>query len=521
MNKWIYVAVLGMVAGCGGDSAPSSSTVATSVQYQPGVYADEASLKNFCATPRSGKSPYTGQTYPDQAGSLLHEQLWLRSWSQRTYLWYRELPDLNPAGYSSAAAYFNLLKSTSLTDTGAARDRFHFTEDTSSYERSNVSDVSAGYGVRWVLRADKPPRALAIAYVEVGSPAANAGLQRGDQVLQVDGIDFVNDNSQAGVNTINAALSPARLNEAHSFVLVDVNGSKKTAQLTSADVAMPAVKNRQLLRNSAGAKLGYLQFNSFTATAQPELIAAVAQFTQQGVQDVVLDMRYNGGGSLALAAQLGYMLAGPNVVQGRLFNSLTFNDKYPSTNPVTKEALSPIPFYSKEIDYAAGKLLDTTLPALTLRRLYVLTTSSTCSASEALVNGLRGVDMNVVLIGSTTCGKPYGFYPTDNCGTTYYTVQFKGANAKGYGDYADGLEPAALPARPSQVQGCPVADDFRHALGDPAEGLLAAALEHSVTSSCPRAAAPAQASATSDTDGLRVRVYPQMSANEAIYQPIQ
>ena len=73
------------------------------------------------------------------------------------------------------------------------------------------------------------------------------------------------------------------------------------------------------------------------------------------------------------------------------------------------------------------------LPSLNLSRVFILATGSTCSASEAIVNRLRGIDVEVVLIGDTTCGKPYGFYPTDNCGTTYFTVQFAGANAKGLG----------------------------------------------------------------------------------------
>jgi hypothetical protein len=216
------------------------------------------------------------------------------------------------------------------------------------------------------------------------------------------------------------------------------------------------------------------------------------------------------------------MLSGPNVVQGRLYNRLTFNDKYTNTDPVTGETLSPIPFYTKEIDYNAGKLLNTDLPTLTLRRLYVLTTGRTCSASEALVNGLRGVDMEVLLIGENTCGKPYGFYPTSNCGTTYYSIQFKGSNAKGYGDYSDGLIPTPTPALNAEVKGCKVADDFSQPLGSTAEGLLAGALYHSANSSCPVVAqAMAQAAPQQVTDqGLAIKTSPRPMQNEAVIQPI-
>ncbi len=67
--------------------------------------------------------------------------------------------------------------------------------------------------------------------------------------------------------------------------------------------------------------------------------------------------------------------------------------------------------------------------------MFVLTGPNTCSASESIINALQGVDVEVIQIGSTTCGKPYGFYPQDNCGTTYFSVEFKGVNAKGFGDY--------------------------------------------------------------------------------------
>jgi hypothetical protein len=102
------------------------------------------------------------------------------------------------------------------------------------------------------------------------------------------------------------------------------------------------------------------------------------------------------------------------------------------------------------------------------------------------MNGLRGVDVEVVQIGSTTCGKPYGFFGADNCGETYFSVQFQGVNEKGFGDYADGFSPMnTLGGGGTQVPGCSVADDYNNALGDPAEGRLAAALAYRETGLCP------------------------------------
>ncbi len=89
----------------------------------------------------------------------------------------------------------------------------------------------------------------------------------------------------------------------------------------------------------------------------------------------------------------------------------------------------------------------------------------------------------MIQIGSPTCGKPYGFYPADNCGTTYFSIQFKGVNAKGFGDYPDGFVPGG--AGVAGVPGCQVADDFGHALGDPLEARLSAALGYAAGQPCP------------------------------------
>ena len=115
------------------------------------------------------------------------------------------------------------------------------------------------------------------------------------------------------------------------------------------------------------------------------------------------------------------------------------------------------------------------MPFLGLSRVYLLAGPGTCSASESIVNGLRGSGVRVDLIGGTTCGKPYGFLPTDNCNTTYFAIQFQGVNNVGFGDYPDGFVPP--PA-------CVVADDFSHALGDPAENQLEVALSLRNTGVC-------------------------------------
>jgi hypothetical protein len=192
---------------------------------------------------------------------------------------------------------------------------------------------------------------------------------------------------------------------------------------------------------------------------------------QAGIADLVLDMRYNGGGYLTIAAELAYMIAGPQPTAGKVFERPVYNDKTIEQPPQY--------FQATAMGYKSAATVKngTALPYLGLKRVTVLTTPGTCSASESVINSLRGVDVEVNLVGGETCGKPYAFTPADNCGTTYFAIQFQGVNNKGFGDYADGFTPT-----------CRADDDLTHALGDPAEGVLAAALIYRATGACPAVA---------------------------------
>lgn len=519
-KAWQALPALAMllVSACGGGGADSGSVTppdsgngnppSTTPVWQAGVYAPESQYQAQCAVPRSGIDPYSQQAYPDKPGSVLHEKLWLRSWSNRTYLWYRELPDRDPAGFS-VAEYFQLLRSSAVTDSGSAKDNFHFSEATASYRQRTQGGVEAGYGIEWSIVDGRPPRKIYIAYTEPGSPAAQQGLRRGAMLVEANGVDVVNDNTSAGVNLINAALFPTQLGQTSQMTFVRTDGSRVNLSMQSAQVTTTPVQNVKVLQTPAG-KVGYLQFNSHIALAQPLLIDAFSQFRDLAVQELVLDIRYNGGGLLALASQLGYMVAGPNVIQNRIFEKTIFNDKYPNTDPITGRALQAMPFYNRGIDYELGQFTNQTLPNLALKRVFVLTTDRTCSASEALMNALRGVDLEVIQIGGQTCGKPYGFYPTDNCGTTYFTIQFSGVNAKNFGDFADGFRPAVSPQFAADIKGCPLADDFTAQLGDSNEKLLGAALNYMTSQSCPPATQSAAGSektqALQHQNGLSVQL---------------
>lgn len=500
MKAYTYSSValavtISLLAGCGGGSGSSNTPpvvttpttpttpVTTEPEWEAGVYEPQSQYLAKCETPRSGIDPFTNRAYPDTQGTAMDEKLWLRTWTNDTYLWYDEVDDNDPANFS-VLGYFDQLKTNELTPSGTPKDNFHFSQDTAEYNELSQSGISSGYGFDWEFGSTTVPRVLTVRFTEPGSPAATAGVPRGATLSRINGVDFVYDNTQQGVNAINAALFPEDAGTVTSFEFVQVDGSTLSVDITSGDISVTPVQNAKVLDTENG-KTGYFQFNTFIVTAQEGLIDAFDMFVEENVTELVIDLRYNGGGRLALASQLSYMIAGPNQTNNATFETLRFNDKNPNTNPVTGETVRPTPFYRNVIDYNAGQLTDTLLPSLSLTKVYVLATGATCSASEAVMNALRGIDVEVVQIGSTTCGKPYGFYPTDNCGETYFTIQFQGVNNKGFGDYADGFMPTTTPNFDFELPGCEVEDDFTASLGDPNEGMLSAALEYAATGSCP------------------------------------
>jgi C-terminal processing protease CtpA/Prc len=461
--------------GGGGDGGNGSD-------FEPGVFLPAATFVNRCADPRSGTDPFTGEQYPDLQGATTDENNFLRSWTNETYLWYDEVQDIDPASYDDPREYFDLLKTSEETTSGAPKDKFHFWYDTTEWNQLSESGIVAGYGAQWYFLSVRPPREVVIAHVEPGSPAEAAGLVRGDRVLQIDGVDVANGED---VDTLNNGLNPAEEGEQHSFVIRKrQSGDEIEIAMISDQIVTSPVPNA----GTVAAGVGYILFNDHIATAEGALIDAFTDLAAQNVSDLILDLRYNGGGFLGIASEVAYMIAGSQST-GQVFERITFNDKHPSTDPITGEALEPIPFFDSALGFDPTVTAGQALPTLNLSRVYVITSDSTCSASESIINSLRGIDVEVYLIGSTTCGKPYGFYAQDNCGTTYFTIQFQGNNAKGFGDYSDGFSPENEPGGPTGVaiDGCQVADDFEFDLGHPSEARIAAALSFRASGnlSCP------------------------------------
>jgi carboxyl-terminal processing protease len=528
-----------LLAGCGGGGPAGTPILGGSTSGSSGSSGSSGN---------TGNTGSTGNTSPDPAGpsssfaqqcaanntlaasnlrtsTLDTEKKWLRAYFDEAYLWRDEVPRVDPSGagysgsdtYAAMDAYFEALKTPNLTDTGQKRDRFSFTYETAKWKALSENAVEAGYGIEWKLTNTLPPRNIRIAYVEPGSPADLAGLLRGDVLVSVDGTSADAADS-AGVDVLNAGLFPDAANQPHSFVFTRASGATIARSLTSASITKTPVPIARVVTTPLGTKAGYLLFNDHVAPAEGQLITAIQGFQAQGLTELVLDLRYNGGGFLYIASELATMIAGTGRTAGQAFETLKFSARRSSENEVT-------PFFTTSCILVGNNCTrEQPLPALNLTRVYVLAQSGTCSASESVINGLRGVGVDVVLIGGKTCGKPYGFTAKDNCGISYFPIEFAGVNAQGFGDYADGFEPtAAGTANTRFVKGCSVADDTGHALGDPAESMLASALGHIDRGSCPvlpgASGATVHAQSAARGDGVPLLLQRNPARSNRILQP--
>lgn len=383
------------------------------------------------------------------------------------YLWYAEINHIPAEAFSNAEDYFKALLVTK-------KDRFSFSQAQTQVTNFFQAGEEIGYGFNYIVEDNK----ILISYIDPNSPAEKAKIVRGAEILAIDGTPIL----QLARKVRNDALFPKEIEESHQFEILP-RGAKESRQLslTSKVVFKHAVQISKVI-DDAGRKFGYLQFNQHNIPAEGELLFAMLQFRNAGIQDLIVDMRYNRGGYLFVASEMAAMIAGPQV-DGKIFEKLLYSDKHLQK---TYAAASTMVFPQTSRDKTFP------LPRLNLPRVFVLTGPDTCSASEAIINGLAPF-MEVILIGNKTCGKPYGFTQRNFCGSSYFAIEFTGVNDKGFGDYANGFKPT-----------CFVADDYEHALGEKEERLLATALNYAKTGACSRtvARAPAKGAAPSNQPSL-------------------
>ncbi len=454
-------------------SGSSSGTGAVTLTWQPGVFESPNRYANQCAVPRTGTDPSSGQPFPDRAGTALHEKMWLRSFTHLAYYWYDDVVDVDPAPFTVQQYYDNVLK--------AEHDKFHFSQPYEQYIAAYEEGVSVDYGIIWDL--NHSAEGLEVRVKQVSKTAAAAAyVSRGDEVLEVDGQPLARIDNPA---VLLEGLYPEVAGETHSFIFSSADSDEEARQveLVAQPVQYAAVPQYRILNTDHG-RIGYLEFYSHNMTSERALTEAIQHFYEEGVEDLIIDMRYNQGGQLFVASQLAFMVAGSGRTIGRTFERFRYNDKHPVVDPFG-ETITPLPFIPSTFETFGGN--EVTLPSLDLPRVFVLTSGETCSASESFINSLRGIDVDVIQIGTSTCGKPYGYLPTHNCGMVYYMVMFAGVNDRGFGEFQSGFRASGSDHQDEEalLPGCEVVDDLAWPLGDVNEPLLAAALQYHATGECP------------------------------------
>jgi hypothetical protein len=394
-----------------------------------------------------GSDPEISQA---NTGCNLDEQkTWLRGYMRDWYFWAGSSPDPEPGPYASVASYFDALLLPGEGSTTDLARRWSYITDTAVYNQFFDEGKSLGYGISVNGVERTPP--LKLRYVEPLSPGGKAGLQRGDTVVSINGVSAAD-----MLASQDFGLNPGRVGET-ADVVIDRGAGPTSYRLSAASYTLTPVTSVAVLTLPNGSKAGYLSLKDFIPSAEAPLADAFSSFAAQGASELILDLRYNGGGRISTSTLLASLAAGINR-NGAAFAKLRFNSKQAARYNYT---------FNLEGATRSG-----------YSRVVVLTGSRTCSASELIVNGLKPYT-TVVSIGGTTCGKPVGFSPRDNCGSTYSAVNFESVNANNQGGYHDGI--AAT---------CPASEAFSGTLGTPSEKLTAAALDYLQTGVCPVATGP-------------------------------
>ncbi len=370
--------------------------------------------------------------------SVTSQNLFVRTVMTDIYFWYEHIPPLNPARYPSPEAYLDAIRYVPL-DTRFSYIGARAAED-AFYSESQY--IGFGFG-QWFTDG-----ALRVVQVFPDSPASEAGLSRGDRFIEING--------QSVEALAEAGLLGGAFGDAVEGVTVEVAFERPTGEVVRATlvkrvITIPTVTATRVYELEDGRRVGYVFFRNFVQPSVAALDEAFAILSDARVNELVLDLRYNGGGLVSVAQHLASLIGGLRT-EGQLLAEYFHNDRNA--------------FRNKDIRFEPRE------HALALERLVVITTGSSASASELIINALRPF-MPVVTVGATTYGKPVGQYGINFCDKVLYPVAFTLRNANGEGDYFDGFAPT-----------CPAADDLGHQIGDPLEGSLAESLTFLRTGEC-------------------------------------
>lgn len=307
-----------------------------------------------------------------------------------------------------------------------------------------------GFGFSY-RNVDSATDDIRLSRVFSGSPADSGGLERGQQFVSLDGRSIADIEANEGIG---AAFD----NDTVVFEMRRTDGSVFSSTISKAVVTIPPVPQWRVIDRGAGVPpAGYLELATFISTADPVFDTVFAEFVAAGVTDVIIDLRYNGGGLVSTANLLGDYL-GAFANDGRVFSETQFNADRAAAN-------NSIEFFSR-----LGNSIN-------LSRLAVIATGGTASASELVTNSMHAW-FDVGIVGANTFGKPVGQIGLTFCDKILRPTSFKTVNAAGEGEYFDGLP-----------VDCPAADDLNEVVGADTDPNMVAALTFLNTGSCPVAGA--------------------------------
>jgi carboxyl-terminal processing protease len=411
-------------------------------------------------------SPSATPTPTASAGCTLRErQQWAAQQLREWYLFPETLPaTLDPAPYASVSDYVDALTATARSQ---RRDRY-FTYVTSIEEEDGYYEAgeTAGFGVRFAL--DTGNRVVVTESFE-GGPALAAGIDRGSTIEAIGTTsgnlrDTPTIYAQQGGQGLTDALGPETAGTTRYFRVRQPDGRVFTTAVTKADFNLTPVSNRygaKVIDAGNGSRVGYVNLRTFIEPAERALRDAFAGFRAAGVTNVVVDLRYNGGGLVSVAQLFGDLL-GANRTATDVFSFTTFRPEKAEYNETRTFASEP--------------------QSIAPTRIAFIGTGGTASASELVINAMSPyLGTNMALVGSNTYGKPVGQVALDleQCDDRLRVIAFKTENANRQGDYYNGLA-AVVP------QTCQASDDISRQLGDPAEASTAAAINFLLGRSCTR-----------------------------------
>jgi C-terminal processing protease CtpA/Prc len=458
-----------------------------------GVFAVSA-----CSKKKSNPTP-TGPNSPGSTLDKIKDSVFL--YAQEDYLWYASLPTY--ATFQPRTSFTGADDLTALTNEVNAISQYAINPATNqAYEYYSPSPGEAKYSfiddgtVSSELNGIKGDFGFApfynlvndlrVKYVYPGSPADLAGIKRGYQITSINGnssLSYDGPGYGTGTSTnLNFVINAYSNSNTISMTLQRPDGT--TLTVTNMNVSTytvnPVLKDT-IFDQGNGHKVGYIVFNSFTsdANADPKLDPVFSNFAAQGVTDLVVDLRYNGGGYVSTAEHLDNLIV-PAAKSGSLMYNTYFNDILTSGKEVLlknqwrKDASTGQDYNYGQFDYTvAGNAVNFSKSgSLDVSRVFFIVTGSTASASELTINNLRPV-MDVQFIGEQSYGKPVGFFDIDINKYQMYIPEFSTQNSAGQGGYYDGFVPGS-----SSYPGVADYDDVTKDFGDPTEGLLAHALNY-------------------------------------------